>query len=131
MKFDIWHVTWDMWNMPCDMWHVWGGGVNIPWFMIFWRFGGKGCKGCKNSFPKKDRSYKSVLTSELIFSKLCEANIGKNLPIYSQGFSWQNIHLEFGYFLLLTPVGKAQQSQQNLKFSVILLLSQILAIHQQ
>ena len=48
MTCNIWHVTHDTWHMTCDMW-----GVNIlykvqlpssygVWFMIFWKFGGKG-----------------------------------------------------------------------------------------
>ena len=46
---DTWHVTRDMWHLTCDMFR----GVNILsnfqlpssyrlWFMILWRFGGKG-----------------------------------------------------------------------------------------
>ena len=59
MTCDIWYVTcetWQvthyMWHIRCDMWHVMAG-LNILskflhpssyglWFMIFWRFGGKG-----------------------------------------------------------------------------------------
>ena len=53
---DMWHMTYDTWHMTHDMWHMTCGmlwGVNILskfqlpssyclWFMIFWRFGGKG-----------------------------------------------------------------------------------------
>ena len=56
MTRDMWHVTRDMWHMTCDTWHVtcdmlWGLNIvskfQLPssyglWFMIFWRFGGKG-----------------------------------------------------------------------------------------
>ena len=46
---DMWHVTRDMWHVTCDM--LWGVNIlskfQLPssyglWFMIFWRFGGKG-----------------------------------------------------------------------------------------
>ena len=53
---DIWHVTYDTWHVTRDMQHVtcdmlWGETIlskfQLPsssglWFMIFWRFGGKG-----------------------------------------------------------------------------------------
>ena len=51
---DMWHVTRHMWHMTRGMWHVtcfeaWTFSPNfyLPkshclWFMIFWRFGGKG-----------------------------------------------------------------------------------------
>ena len=52
----MWNMTWDSWHVLRDMWHVTCDmllGVNIVskfqlpssyglWFMIFWRFGGKG-----------------------------------------------------------------------------------------
>ena len=54
MTCDMWHVTCDTWHVTCDMWHcdiLWGVNILIKfqlpsfycfWFMIFWRFGGKG-----------------------------------------------------------------------------------------
>ena len=53
---DMWHMTRDMWHVTRDMWHVTRdtlGGMNILsqfqlpssywfWFMLLWRYGGKG-----------------------------------------------------------------------------------------
>ena len=59
----------------------------------------------KSSFPKKDRFYKSLLTSKIIFSKLCKKKLKKNRPTFSYGFLWENVHLGYGYFLRLDLVG--------------------------
>ena len=66
----------------------------------------------KRKGPKKGRTYKSVLTSEVIFSNRCKKRrrIEQIWPTYSLGFLWQNKCFGFGFFMLLTAVITALQS---------------------
>ena len=59
----------------------------------------------KSSFPKKRQIFKSLLTSKLIFSKLCKKKVEKNQPTFSYGFLWENVHIGYWYFLRLDLVG--------------------------
>ena len=41
--------------------------------------------------------------------------VEKKLPTYSEGILWENVHLRFGYFLLLDPVETAQGFMTTIK----------------
>ena len=82
----------------------------------------------KSSFPKKTNSfYKSLLTSKLNFSKLCEKNKKKKMdPYFLKGFFYEKTYIsDMGISCVQTSLETTSGLEQNQTVPVIPLLSRL------